>query len=203
MLLSIHPDNPNPRHIKQVVEVLVGGGIIIYPTDTVYGLGCDIFQPKAVERIARLRSLDPTKANLTFICQDISQLSGYCKQLDNQVFKMLKRNVPGPFTFLFRASQQLPKVLKNRRKTIGIRIPDHPIVQHIVAALGHPILSISLKSDDAIIEYLTDPYEINEQFGRQVDLVIDGGVGGNRPSTVVDCTGSEINIIREGLAELR
>ncbi|MEM9821653.1 MAG: L-threonylcarbamoyladenylate synthase [Bacteroidota bacterium] len=202
MLLNIHPKNPAERKIRRVVEALTSGGVIIYPTDTVYALGCDILQPKAIERICRIRALNPAKVNMTIVCQHISQLAQHTQQLDNQLFKMLKRNLPGPFTFILPASGKLPKLLKNKRKKIGIRIPDHPIPQAIVAALDRPMLSISLKSDDEIIEYFTDPSEIHDDFGRLVDLVIDGGVGGNVPSAIVNCCVSPYEIIRQGRLEL-
>lgn len=198
MLLKINPDNPEGRKIKQVVESLQEGGIIIYPTDTVYGLGCDIFNPKAVEKICRLRGLKPEKAMLSFICEDISQVADYAYQIDNEVFKVLKRNLPGPFTFVLRANNTVPKLFKNRKRTIGIRIPENNIARTIVQELGRPILSISLKSDDEILEYFTDPTDIFDDFKKLVDIVIDGGIGNNNPSTVVDCTGDELEIIRQG-----
>ena len=201
-MLSIHPNNPEGRKIQQVVDTLKQGGVIIYPTDTVYGLGCDITKTKAVEKICRIRGLDPRKANMTFICGSISQLAEYTTPIDNQIFKLLKRNLPGPFTFILKAGAKVPKVLKNRRKTIGVRIPDNMIALAILENLGHPILSISLKSDDEVLEYFTDPIDIEADLGKQVDLVIDGGVGGNQPSTVVDCTEREAVIIREGVGEL-
>lgn len=198
MLLKINPDNPEGRKIKQVVESLQKGGVIIYPTDTVYGLGCDIFNPKAVEKICRLRGLKPEKAMLSFICEDISQVSDYAYQIDNEVFKVLKKNLPGPFTFVLRANNTVPKLFKNRKRTIGVRIPENNIARTIVQELGRPILSISLKSDDEILEYFTDPTDIFEDFKKLVDIVIDGGIGNNNPSTVVDCTGDEVEIIRQG-----
>jgi len=202
MLLKIHPDNPSTRKIDQVTKTLEKGGVIIYPTDSVYGLGCDIFNHKAVDKICRLRKLNPAKANLTFICMDIAQLSEYTIQLDNTLFKLLKRNTPGPFTFIFKANNKVPKLFKNRKKTVGIRIPANNIARDIVENLGRPILSLSLKSEDEIVEYYTDPFDINEDFQNQVDIVIDGGVGNHAPSTVVDCTGDEPEIIREGGQEL-
>ena len=202
MLLEINPDNPDQRKIKKVTDILEKGGIIIYPTDTIYGLGCDIFNQKAVQRLCRLRQLNPAKANLTFICKDISQLAIYAHQLDNAVFKLLKRNLPGAFTFILKASSQLPKLLKNKRKTIGIRIPDNQIALAIIEALGRPILSISLKEDDEIVQYLTDTTEMHDEYFKLVDCVIDGGFGGNEPSTVVDCTGDEPQVIRQGFGDL-
>ena len=202
MLLKIHPENPEGRKIKQVVDILRKGGIIIYPSDSVYALGCDITQQKAVNRICQLRGLDPKKARLSFICKDISEVAEYTPQIDNQVFKLIKRNAPGPFTFILKAGNKVPKVLKNKRKTIGIRIPDHNIVQAIIAELGTPMLSASLKSDDEILEYFTDAEDIHEDFKNQVDILIDGGIGNNVPSTVVDCTDFPPDIIREGAGDL-
>ena len=201
-MLQIHPENPSARKIQQVVDVLKDGGVIIYPTDTVYGLGCDIENDQAVDRICRLRGLDPKKARLSFICTDISQISAYASQIDNDVFKMMKRNLPGPFTFVLNANNKVPKMFKNRKREIGVRIPDNNIVLEIVRALGRPILTTSLRNDDEITEYFTDPSEIEEDFAKQVDLVIDGGNGRNVPSTIVDCTGSSPEVIRQGVGEL-
>ncbi|MEO1261552.1 MAG: L-threonylcarbamoyladenylate synthase [Bacteroidota bacterium] len=199
MLLQIHPDDPAPRKIQQVVTALEKGGVVIYPTDTVYGLGCDISNRKAVEKICRIRKLDPAKARLTFICRDIAQIAEYAWQIDNQLFKLLKRNLPGPFTFILKSSNAVPKLLKNKKRTIGVRIPENKIAQHIVVALGRPLLSISLKNiDDDDDEYLTDPFDIHELFGKSVDFVIDGGMGGTIPSTLVDCTDGFFTVIREG-----
>ncbi|MBX2876258.1 MAG: threonylcarbamoyl-AMP synthase [Saprospiraceae bacterium] len=202
MLLKINPDNPEGRKIKQVVDILQNGGVIIYPTDTVYGLGCDIFNPKAVERICRLRGLKPEKAMLSFICKDISQIAEYAFQIDNDVFKTLKRNLPGPFTFVLKSNNQVPKLFKNRKRSIGVRIPDNGIAQAIVQELGRPILSLSLKSDDEVLEYFTDPIDIFDDFKKLTDVVIDGGIGTNVPSTVVDCMGDEMVILRQGAGEL-
>lgn len=201
MLLRINPDNPEGRKIKQVAETLSKGGVIIYPTDTVYGLGCDIFNPKAVEKICRLRGLKPEKAMLSFICKDISQVAEYAFQIDNDVFKALKRNLPGPFTFVLKSNNQVPKLFKNRKRSIGVRIPDNNIATGIVEELGRPILSLSLKSDDEILEYFTDPIDIYDDFKKLVDIVIDGGMGANVPSTVVDCMTDEMFIIRQGAGE--
>lgn len=202
MLLRINPDNPEGRKINQVVDILKEGGVIVYPTDTVYGLGCDIFNPKAVERICRLRGLKPEKAMLSFICKDISQIAEYAFQIDNEIFKTLKRNLPGPFTFVLKSNNQVPKLFKNRKRSIGVRIPDNRIAQAIVEELGRPILSLSLKSDDEILEYFTDPIDIFDDFKKLTDVVIDGGIGSNVPSTVVDCMGDEIVVIRQGAGEL-
>ena len=201
MLLEIHPDNPDNRKIKIVADRLSKGDIIIYPTDTVYGIGCDIFNQKAVERVCRIRKLNPEKANLTFICKDLSQLAFYAHQIDNQLFRLLKQNIPGAFTFILKANKEVPRHFKNRRKTIGIRVPNNAIAQAIIEEVGRPILSISLKSEEDE-DYPTDPSSMHEQFEKLVDIVIDGGEGGTNPSTVVDCTNDEIEIIREGKGEL-
>jgi tRNA threonylcarbamoyl adenosine modification protein (Sua5/YciO/YrdC/YwlC family) len=202
MLLTVHPQNPDARKIAQVVGILKSGGIIIYPTDTVYAVGCDILSKEAVERVCRLRNLDPAKAMLTFMCRDISQVAAYAAQIDNPVFKILRRNLPGPFTFILPAGSKTPKIFANRKKTIGIRIPDNPIVTALVEALGRPILTTSLKTEDEILEYYTDPNLLEDEFHKLVDVVIDGGPGGIIPSTLVDCTGMEPEIIRQGAGEL-
>jgi tRNA threonylcarbamoyl adenosine modification protein (Sua5/YciO/YrdC/YwlC family) len=202
MLLRINAENPEGRKINQIIDILKQGGIIIYPTDTVYGLGCDIFNQKAVERICRLRRLDPKKANLSFICNDIAQISKYANQIDNETFRLIKRNVPGPFTFILKSNNEVPKLFKNKKRTIGVRVPDNMIVQTLVQKLGHPILSASLKSDDEVLEYFTDPIDIYDDFKKLVDAVIDGGIGGNVPSTVVDCTDVDFTILREGAGNL-
>lgn len=198
MLLKINPQNPEQRKIQQVVDTLNEGGIIVYPTDTVYGLGCDIFQPKAVERICRLRGLDPAKAMLSFICSDISEVSNFTLPISNAIFKVMRKNLPGPFTFVLNSNNQVPKLFKNKKRTIGIRIPDNPVSQAIVNTLQRPLLTLSLKSDDQIAEYYTDPEDFKDEFNKLVDIVIDSGPGRNVPSTVVDCTGEEPLLIREG-----
>ncbi|KAA3640239.1 MAG: threonylcarbamoyl-AMP synthase [Bacteroidetes bacterium] len=202
MFLRINPDNPEGRKINQVVDVLRQGGVIIYPTDTVYAFGCDIFQQKAVDRICQLRGMNPKKARLSFVCRDIAEMSEYTPQIDNQTFKLLKKNLPGPFTFVLKAGNKLPKILKNNKKTVGVRVPENNIVMAILEALGNPMLTSSLKSDDEILEYFTDPYDINEDYKKLVDIVIDGGIGGNVPSTVVDCTQGDFEILRDGAGEL-
>jgi tRNA threonylcarbamoyl adenosine modification protein (Sua5/YciO/YrdC/YwlC family) len=202
MLLKINPENPEQRKIQQVVDTLNDGGIIIYPTDTVYGLGCDIFQPKAVERICRLRGLDPAKAMLSFICSDISEVSNFTLPISTPVFKVMRKNLPGPFTFVLNSNNQVPKLFKNKKRTIGIRIPDNAVSQAIVNTLGRPLLTLSLKSEDHIAEYYTDPEDFKDEFQKLVDIVIDSGPGRNVPSTVVDCTGEEPLLIREGAGAL-
>jgi tRNA threonylcarbamoyl adenosine modification protein (Sua5/YciO/YrdC/YwlC family) len=196
MLLEIHPNNPNPRHIGTVVDCLKSGGVIAYPTDTVYGLGCDIFQPKAIEKIAQIKGVDPAKAQLSFVCADLSDLSKYAKAISTPLYRLLKNYLPGPFTFILPASKQVPKLLQNKKNTIGLRIPDNTIASAIVAALEHPILSASLPGE--MVEDYTDPYVIHENFEKLVDIVIDGGIGGMIPSTIVDCTTDDYTVIREG-----
>lgn len=198
MLIKIYPENPNPRQIQKVVEILEKGGVIIYPTDTVYGLGCDIFDQKAVERIARIKGLKPSEANFSIIVHDFSHLSDFTRHVDNATFKLLKKHLPGPFTFILNASSSLPKLFKNKKKTVGIRIPDNPIILEIVRQLGRPILTTSVLDDDELIEYTTDPELIHEKYADQVDLVIDGSYGDNIPSTIVDCTTEEPVILRQG-----
>ena len=196
MLLEIHPNNPNPRHIATVVDCLKSGGIIAYPTDTIYGLGCDIFHPKAIEKIAQIKGIDPSKAQLSFVCADLSDLSKYAKSISTPLYRMLKNYLPGPFTFILSASKQVPKLLQNKKNTIGLRIPDNNIASAIVAALEHPILSASLPGE--MVEDYTDPYVIHENFENLVDIVIDGGIGGMIPSTIIDCTTDDYTVIREG-----
>lgn len=202
MLIKIYPDNPNPKAIEQVVQVLQKGGLIIYPTDTVYGLGCDITNQKAIEKICRIRNIKPEKANFSFICYDLSHISDYIKPIDNATFRIVKKALPGPFTFIFNANHNVPKLLSSNKKTVGIRVPDNNIAREIVKALGNPIVSTSIKDDDEIIEYSTDPELIHEKYENIVDLVIDGGYGDNIPSTVVDCTQGEFEIVREGKGHL-
>ena len=199
MLISIHPQNPQPRLIKQVAECLKDGGVIIYPTDTIYGLGCDINQHKAIERICKLKNVDPQKAQLSFICQDLSHLSDYTKAIHTPLYRMLKSYLPGPYTFILPASKQVPKILQSKKSTIGLRVPDNNICRHILEELGNPILSASLPGE--MVEEYTNPAVIYENFGDKVDFVIDGGIGSMIPSTIVDCTSEPWTIIRQGLGE--
>jgi tRNA threonylcarbamoyl adenosine modification protein (Sua5/YciO/YrdC/YwlC family) len=238
MLLQLHPVNPQPRNIKTIIECLSGGGVIVYPTDTIYGLGCDISQHKAVERICRIKQVDPAKAQLSFICYDLSDLSNYTKSISTPLYRLLKTLLPGPYTFILPASKLVPKILKSRKDTIGLRIPDNTIARSLVKELGRPILSSSLPGDFAagqgskaksgqgsqaaedgrhqsengrhtpddgrvmavpLVEEYTDPEMIQEKFGALVDIVVDGGIGGVLPSTVIDCTGDEPVLIRKGL----
>ena len=199
MLLQIHAENPQPRLIKQVIECLQDGGIIIYPTDTIYGLGCDIMQHKAIEKICQIKNIDPQKAQLSFICNDLSHLSDYTKSIDTPLYRMLKNYLPGPYTFILPASKQVPKILQSKKSTIGLRVPDNVICQQILTTLGNPILSTSLPGE--MVEDYTDPEIIHEKFEHQVDFVIDGGIGGMTPSTIVDCTTDEWTILRQGLGD--
>jgi len=198
MLIKIYPENPNPKDIRQVVEVLKNGGIIIYPTDTVYGLGCDIANAKAVEKISRYKNVKVEKSNFSFICSDLSHLSDFAKPVSNRVFKLLKYYLPGPFTFILDANSNVPKYFKGKKKTVGIRIPDNPIIIEIVRELGNPIMSTSIYDDDEIVEYSTDPELIHEKYMDFVDLVIDGGYGDNVPSTIVDFTEETPVVVRQG-----
>ncbi|PKP33542.1 MAG: threonylcarbamoyl-AMP synthase [Bacteroidetes bacterium HGW-Bacteroidetes-16] len=198
MILSVHPNDPAPRHINMIVDLLKNGGVIIFPTDTVYGLGCSIEQPKAVDRIARIKGIKKEKANFSAIFNTLSMISEYTKPIDNHVYRMVRRNLPGPFTFILNANNNIPRIFQSKKKTIGIRIPENPIVMAIVAALGQPLLTTSIHDQDTIVEYTTDPQIIDDNFGKMVDLVIDGGLGGNEPSTVIDCTSDTIEIIRQG-----
>lgn len=200
MLLHIHPDNPQPRHIDTVVECLRDGGVIIYPTDTIYGLGCDIYNAKAIARIARIKNVEPKKAQFSFVCADLSHITDYAKSIDTPTFRLLKNALPGPYTFILEASKQVPKALKTKKDTVGIRVPDHNICHEIVDALGHPIMSTSLPMEEDV-EYYTDPELIHDVFENLVDIVIDGGYGGFEPSTVVSLLGGEAELLREGAGD--
>ena len=198
MLLRIHPENPSERQIRLVVECLMDGGVIIFPTDTIYAIGCDIYRPKAVDRVAQIKGVKKEKANFSFICHDLSHLSEYSRPIDNATYKMMRRNLPGAFTFILGASNKVPKIFQSRKKSIGIRVPDNNIARDIVHILGNPIMSTSVHDDDEIIEYTTDPELIFERYSNQVDLVVHGGYGDNVASTIIDCTGSEPELVREG-----
>ena len=199
MRLHIHPINPQLRQVKTAVDCLEKGGVIIYPTDTIYGIGCDIFQHKAIERICQIKQVDPAKAQLSFICSDLSDLSKYARQISTPTYRLLKQYLPGPYTFILPASKEVPKILKSKKDTIGLRVPDHPITQAIVAMLGRPLLSASLPGE--LVEEYTDPDYIFEQFENRVDMIIDGGIGGIIPSTIVDLTSDEPELIRQGLGD--
>lgn len=200
--IRLYEENPDPRRVRQIVEILRNGGIIIYPTDTVYGLGCDITNQKAVEKICKIKGINPRKHNFSFVCADLSNISQYTRVITKPVFKMMKKGLPGPFTFILEASSQVPKILHSNKKTVGIRVPNHGVPRAIVEELGQPILSTSIHDEDEIIEYSTDPELIFEKYQNLVDVVIDGGYGSNVPSTILDCTGDEVVLIREGLGNL-
>ena len=195
--IKIYEENPNPRQIGQVVEILRRGGLVIYPTDTVYGLGCDISNAKAMERLAKLKGVKLSHHNWSFICADLSNLSDYARQMDNPTFKILKKSLPGPYTFVLEGNNRLPKLFR-KKKTIGIRIPDNNISRALVAELGHPIISTSIKDEDEVLEYTTDPELIYEKWNNQVDAIINGGMGGNIPSTVIDLSGDYPEVLRDG-----
>ena len=201
MLIKIYPENPNPKAIQQAVDILKKGGLIIYPTDTVYGLGCDITNQRAIEKICMIRGVKPDKANFSFVCSDLSNISDYIKPIDTTTFRVLKKALPGPYTFILNANGHVPKLLSSKKKTVGIRVPDNSIAQEIVRQLGNPILSASIKDEDELLEYSTDPELIHEKYEDRVDL-IDGGYGGNEASTVIDCTTGEFEVIREGKGSL-
>lgn len=201
-LMKIHPVNPEGRKIAHAVEILRKGGIIIYPTDTIYGVGCDLMNRKAVERLCRILGIKPQKLDLSFICNDLSHISEYARKIDTPVFKALKKALPGPYTFILESSSRVPKILDINKKTVGIRIPDHNIPRALVRELGNPLITSSIKNDDLIKEYTTNPDEIYEDFKDKVDLVIDGGSGGNIPSSVIDCTGNNFVVVRKGLGDV-
>lgn len=200
--IRLYEENPDPRRVRQIVEILRNGGVIIYPTDTVYGMGCDITNQKAVEKICKIKGINPKKHNFSFVCADLSNISHFTRVITKPVFKMMKKGLPGPFTFILEASSQVPKILHSNKKTVGIRVPNHRVPQAIVEELGQPILSTSIRDEDEIIEYSTDPELIFEKYQNLVDVVIDGGYGSNVPSTILDCTGDDVVLIREGLGVL-
>jgi len=202
MLLRINPDKPNYDEIAKVVNCLRDGGVVIYPTDTVYGIGCDINKQRAVERVCKIKGIDPEKANFSFICSDLSHLADFTKPIDTTTYKVMKKALPGPFTFILEANNNVPKLFKSKKKTVGIRIPDNTICLEIVKQLGNPIMSTSVHDDDEIIEYTTDPELIHEKYKDLVDIVIAGGYGNNEASTVVDCTNGEFSVLRQGLGVL-
>lgn len=199
--IKLYEENPNPREIEKIVKVLKSGGLIIYPTDTVYGLGCDITNIKALERVAKIKGVKLEKSNFSFICEDLSNLSDYVKQIDNSTFKLLKRALPGPYTFILPGAKTLPNPFK-KKKTVGIRVPDNAIALEIVKQLGNPIISTSIRDEDEVLEYTTDPELILEKWDNLVDLVIDGGYGDNEASTVIDLSDGQIEVVREGKGSL-
>ena len=202
MLLRIYPENPNPKEIKKVVDCLKNGGVIIYPTDTVYGIGCDVNNKKAMEKVCRIKGLDIKKHNLAFVCYDLSHIAAFTKQLATSTYKLMKKTLPGPYTFILKANNSIPKLFKNSKKEIGIRIPDNNIPREIVKELGNPIATTSVKDKDMLIEYSTEPELIYEHFNKLVDIVIDGGYGESIPSTIVDCTNNTPEIIRKGKGDI-
>lgn len=202
MLLTIHPDNPDKRKIGQAIQVLKKGGIVIYPTDTVYSMACDLMNRKAVERMAQIKGIKIEEANFSLICYDLSHISDYTVQFGNNIYKLMKRALPGPYTFILNANNSVPKLFKSKKKTIGIRVPDNNIARVLVEELGNPLISTSVHDDDEILEYITDPELIHEKYEKILDLVIDGGYGKNEASTIIDCTGSEPEILREGIGDI-
>ncbi|MDR0982141.1 MAG: threonylcarbamoyl-AMP synthase [Culturomica sp.] len=200
-LVKIYEKNPDYRIVREVVDMLTGGGVVIYPTDTIYAIGCDIKAVKAVQRVATIKGVKAEKANFSIICPDLSNIAAYAK-VNDATFKLMKRSLPGPFTFILNASNRLPHILENKRKTIGIRIPDNPVIMAIVKEFGSPLLTTSVHDDDEVVEYMTDPDLIFEKYRNHVDIVVDGGYGRNEPSTVVDCSGESPEIIRQGIGEL-
>ena len=199
MLIKLYAENPNQRHLNEIVSCLQNDGVIIYPTDTVYAIGCNIFSPKAVARVAAIKATKVEKANFSFICYDLSHISDYTKPFSTGIYKIMKKALPGPFTFILNANNNVPKIFQSRKKTIGIRIPDNNICREIVNELGNPIMSTSVYDEDEILEYTTDPELIHEKYGSLVDIVVDGGFGNNEASTVIDCTGDEMEIVRQGM----
>jgi tRNA threonylcarbamoyl adenosine modification protein (Sua5/YciO/YrdC/YwlC family) len=200
--IKLYPENPDPRKIQKIVNILLDGGVIIYPTDTVYGMGCNIHNLRAVERIAQIKGIKVKKHNFSFICYDLSNISEYTRALSTPVFKMMKKALPGPYTFILEANNAVPKILNSNKKTVGIRVPDHDIPRLLVKELGSPILTTSIRDEDDILEYSTDPELIYEKFRDLVDVVIDGGYGKNVASTILDCTGDEIELLRQGLGSV-
>jgi tRNA threonylcarbamoyl adenosine modification protein (Sua5/YciO/YrdC/YwlC family) len=202
MLIRINPEKPNYSEIAKVVTCLRDGGVIIYPTDTVYGIGCDINKQRAVERVCKLKGVDPAKANFSFICSDLSHLADFTKPISTSTFKLMKKALPGPFTFILEANNNVPKLFSSKKKTVGIRIPNNNICIEIVKQLGNPIMSTSVHDDDEIIEYTTDPELIYEKYKDKVDMVIAGGYGNNEASTIVDCSDGDYTILRQGMGIL-
>ena len=202
MLLQIHPDNPDKRKIDQVISILKKGCVIIYPTDTVYSMACDLNNRKAVERMAQIKGVKIEKANFSLICSDLSNISDYTIQFGNNIYKLMKRALPGPYTFILNANNSVPKLFKSKKKTIGIRVPDNNIALSIVEHLGNPLISTSVRDDDEILDYITDPELIHEKYEKLIDVVIDGGFGNNEASTIIDCTSNDPEVLREGIGSL-
>ena len=201
-LIKLYPENPEEKKIRHIVDVLRNGGLVIYPTDTVYGIGCDIFNSRALDRLKMLKGIKGKDLNLSFICYDLSQLSEYARHVETPVFKLMKKCFPGPYTFILESSSKVPKILNAKKKTVGIRVPDNNIPRDLVKILGNPIITTSIHDEDEIVEYSTDPSLIYEEFEGLVDVIIDGGPGGNQPSTVIDCTGAAPVVIRQGMGDI-
>jgi tRNA threonylcarbamoyl adenosine modification protein (Sua5/YciO/YrdC/YwlC family) len=201
--ISIHPDNPQENRLNQVIEILKKGGIIIYPTDTVYGIGCDLMNQSAVEKLCRLKKVDPKRMHLSFICSDLSNLSKYAKDVTTPIFKLMKKTLPGPYTFILESTTSVPKILGTKKKQVGIRIPNHKIPVELVKRLGNPLITTSVRHFDDLVEYYTDPQDIYEDYKNLVDAVIDGGICGNIPSTVINCIDENFEVYREGLGEVK
>jgi tRNA threonylcarbamoyl adenosine modification protein (Sua5/YciO/YrdC/YwlC family) len=202
MLLKIHPETPGQRQVQKAVDILRAGGTLIFPTDTVYGLGCDVYNHKAVQKVGLIKGVDPAKANFSLICHSLSQLSDYARHVNNPTFKLMKQHLPGPYTFILEANSNVPRIFRSRKKTIGIRIPDNNIILEIVRGLGNAIITTSIHDEDIVLDYTTDPELIHDQYKSRVDAVIDGGFGRNIPSTVIDCTGAEPVILRQGIGDV-
>jgi len=202
MLLKIHPETPGQRQVQKAVDILRAGGTLIFPTDTVYGLGCDVYNHKAVHKVGLIKGVDPAKANFSLICHSLSQLSDYARHVNNPTFKLMKQHLPGPYTFILEANSNVPRIFRSRKKTIGIRIPDNNIILEIVRGLGNAIITTSIHDEDIVLDYTTDPELIHDQYKSRVDAVIDGGFGRNIPSTVIDCTGAEPVILRQGIGDV-
>lgn len=202
MVIHIHPKNPEPRKIAELIAVLQKGGVAIIPTDTIYAFVCDLHQFKGFEKICRIKGVKPEKANFSLLCADLSNISVYTKPFDRALYKLLNKALPGPYTFILEASNEVPSLFRSKKKTIGLRVPDHPIVMALIEQLGHPLVSTSLHDTDSFLEYPNDPYEIAEQWENVVDVVVDGGMGTIVPSTIIDCTGDEPVVKREGAGEV-
>ena len=202
LFLEIHPDNPQEKYLKTIVECLKDGGVIIYPTDTVYGIGCDIYKTRAVERVCKIKGIKPEKSNFSLICYDLSHISDFTKHVSTPIYKVMRKALPGPFTFILEANSSVPKLFKHKKNTVGIRIPNNNIIREIVRLLENPILSSSVKDEDELVEYTTDPELIYEKFQDNVDIIVNGGFGHNEASTIVDCSDDEFSIIRQGLGDL-
>ena len=202
MIIPLHHKDPNPRDLKKVVDILNAGGIIIFPTDTIYAMGCKLDNKKGIEKLARVSHKKPEKINFSLICSDLSNIAEYTAPIDKSVFRLMKNNLPGAFTFILKANPHITRYFAGNKKTIGIRVPDNSIAQAIIREIGIPLVATTIHHEDVILEYMTDPEEIHDKFGHEVDCVIDGGVGGNIPSTIIDCSDGEINIVREGKGEI-